>query len=96
MNTIRSAVSITHNHIEGTPIGQHPLVTRLLKGVYNMRPPKPRYSATWDVDVVIRHLQSLGENEALALKQLSQKLVLLMALVEASRVSELQALDLRF
>ena len=64
VNTIRSAVSMTH--IEGTPIGQHPLVSRLLKGVYNMWPPQPRYSATWDVDVVIRHLQSLGENETLA------------------------------
>ena len=96
INTIRSAVSMTHDHIEGIPMGQHPLVSRLLKGVYNSRPPQPRYSVTWDVDVVIRYFQSLGENEVLTLKQLSQKLVLLMAIVEASRVSELQALDLRY
>ena len=55
INTIRSAVSMTHSQIKGTPIGQHPLVSRLLRGVYNTRPPQPRYSATWDVDVVIRH-----------------------------------------
>ena len=96
INTIRSAISMTHDHIEGIPMGQHPLVTRLLKGVYNSRPPQPRYLATWDVDVVIRYFQSLGENETLTLKQLSQKLSLLMALVEASRVSELHALDLRY
>ena len=35
----------------------------------------------------------MGENDALSLKQLSQKL---MALVDASRVSELQALYLRY
>ena len=38
----------------------------------------------------------MGENDTLSLKQLSQKLALLMALVDASRVSELQALYLRY
>ena len=85
---------MTHNHIEGVPIGQHPLVSRLLKGVYNIHPPQPRYSYTWDVDVVIKYLQSLGKNNALHLKTLTQKLALLMALVGANRVSELQVLDL--
>ena len=96
LNVIRSAVSMTHNSIEGHPIGQHPLVSRLLKGVYNLRPPKPRYTSTWDVDKVLRYLISLGENTALSLKVLSRKLVLLMAMVTASRTSELQALDLRY
>ena len=96
VNTIRSAVSMTHVHIEGIPVGRHPLVSQLLKGMYNLRPPQPRYSTTWDVDIVIRYLQSLGNNDSLPLKVLSQKLLLLMALVEASRVSELQALDLRY
>ena len=96
INTIRSAISMTHKHIEGTPLGQHPLVSRLLRGVYNTRPPQPRYSATWDVDIVIKYFQSLGENDTLPLKTLTQKLTLLMALVGANRVSELQALDLRY
>ena len=86
---------MTHDQVEGVPIGQHPLVTRLLKGVYNLRPPQPRYSDTWNVDMVIRHLQSLGNNSKLTLKVLGQKLALLMALVEASRSSELHALDVR-
>ena len=66
-------------------MGQHPLVSRLLKGIYNTCPPQPRYSTTWDVDVVIRYLQSLGENNTLPLKMLTQKLALLMALVGARR-----------
>ena len=96
INSIRSAVSMTHDQVEGVPIGQHPLVTRLLKGVYNLRPPQPRYSDTWNVDMVIQHLQSLGNNSKLTLKVLGQKLALLMALVEASRSSELHALDVRY
>ena len=96
VNTIRSAVSMTHEHIEGIPVGKHPMISQLLKGMYNLRPPQPRYSTTWDVDIVIRYLQSLGSNDGLSLKVLSQKLLFLMALVQASRVSELQALDLRY
>ena len=43
INSMHSAVSMTHDRVEGVPIRQHPLVTRLLKGVYNIRPPQPRY-----------------------------------------------------
>jgi len=77
-------------------VGRHPLVSQLLKGIYNSRPPQPRYSTTWDVDIVVQYLQSLGDNTSLPLKVLGQKLLLLMTLVEASRISELQALDLRY
>ena len=38
----------------------------------------------------------MGDNTGLPTKKLSQKLAFLMALVVASRTSELQALDLRF
>ena len=96
INTIRSAVSMTHDNIEGIPMGKHPLVSRLMRGIHNLCPPQPRYVTTWDVDIVVEYFKSMGQNNALPLKQLSQKLALLMTLVEASRVSELQALDLRY
>ena len=41
INTIRSAVSMTHKQVNGVPLGQHPLVSRLFKGMYNFRPPQP-------------------------------------------------------
>ena len=84
---------MTHEKVEGVPIGQDPLVRRLMKGVYNLRPPKPRYTYTWDVDMVTQYIAEMGENANLTLKKLSQKLALL---VVASWTSELQALDLRF
>ena len=89
-------MSSTHESVEGTPIGQHPLVKQLFKGVYNSRPPQPRYTSTWDANLVLEYITQLGENKDLSLKQLSFKLLALMSLVSTSRVSELHALDFRF
>lgn len=60
------------------------------------RPPIPKYTVTWNVGAVTSYLKDLGHNDKLSLKELSGKLVMLMALVEASRSSELATLDLRF
>ena len=42
----RSAISSVHEPVDGQPIGSHPMVSRLLKGVFHERPPQPRYSTT--------------------------------------------------
>ena len=34
-----------HEKVDGVQVGQHPMVTRLLKGVIHER---PRYSSTWN------------------------------------------------
>ena len=75
-------------------MGQHPYVTRLLKGALNKRPPKPRYSHTWNVDVMIKYIISLGKNSPLSLKAILMKLVTLFALTCAERISALASLDL--
>lgn len=71
--------------------GGHPLVTQLMKGMFNSRPPKPKYSHTWDVTIVTKYLASLGSNSLLSLKQLSLKLPMLFCL---ERVSAIRKLDL--
>ena len=43
INLIHSAVSMTHKNNEAAPIGQHPLMSRLMRGIYNSRPPTPQY-----------------------------------------------------
>ena len=87
---------MTHPPIDGVVVGKHPLVVRLMKGVFNGRPPQPRYGCTWDVKRVLEHIKSLGDNRVLSLKQLSSKLAVLLALANASRASDIHALDLRF
>ena len=95
LNVLRSALSSTHPKIDGFSVGQHPYVTRLLKGALNKRPPKPRYSHTWNVDVMIKYMISLGKNNTLCLKTISMKLVTLFALTCPERISALASLDLR-
>ena len=58
-----NVVSTTHAPLEGSPIGQHPLVTQLFRGIYNSRPPEPRYTQTWDVNLLmVNHLRGPGNN----------------------------------
>lgn len=71
VNVARSDISTAHTKVDGHPTGQHPLVTQQLKGMFNSRPPKPRYSHTSDITLVTKHLASLGSNRLLFLKQLS-------------------------
>ena len=53
LNLYRSAISSVHEQIDGMPIGQHLMVTRVLKGAYSSRPPKTCYKLTWKVSQVI-------------------------------------------
>ena len=96
LNSIQLAISMTHEEIDGTRIGQHPLVSRFLKGVFNQRPPTPKYSCTWDVDIVLQYIRRLPRNEEHSFQSLSQKLAMLMALTNADRSSDLAALDLDY
>ena len=94
INIYRLSISTTHDRMDGYPIGQHPTVVRLLKGVFNKRPPLPRYTHTWDVSKVTSYISSLDDNASLSLKVLSLKLVMLLAVTRPSRSSDLSSLDL--
>ena len=90
LNTIRSAISL----ISSERIGSHSLITRFLKGCYNLKPSKPKYSATWDVNIVLDYLDDMPETKLLSLKDLTMKTVTLLALVSAQRAQTLSILDL--
>ena len=70
-------------------MGQHPLITRLIKGVFHSRPLLPHYTHTWDVQTVLDFLRSLGDNKELSLKHLSWKVTMLLALSCPSRSVDL-------
>ena len=96
LNGHRSAISAFHVPVDGVKVGQHREVTGIMSAFFNARPPLPRYECTWDVDGVLNYLLSLGDNRLLALKQLTYKLTMLLALSCAGRSSDLCALDLRY
>ena len=96
INGARSAISALHGPIDGMAVGNHPIVRRLMAGVFNERTPTPRYNDTWDVNVVLTHIRGLGQNSEMPDRDLTHKTAMLLALTTASRASELQALDLRY
>ncbi|XP_044137826.1 uncharacterized protein LOC122928733 [Bufo gargarizans] len=93
INLFRSAISSQHQGFAGCPAGQHPLVCRLLKGSRLSRPPRPRFTSSWDVTLVLQFFSSWPLNSSLSLRQLSAKLVTLLCLVSCKRVSDVRALD---
>lgn len=86
-------LSMTLPPIDGVQIGSHALVIKLMKGCFNLRPPRPKYTSTWDPEVVLDFMRNDKCNEELDLGSLSGKLVTLMALATLLRVSELASID---
>ena len=96
INTYRSAISSTVPPLDRTPMGQHKILCSFMEGVFNKRPPKPRYSDTWEVSLVTGLFEKWPNNSNLELKGLSRKCAILLALTSAKRQSDLRSLDLAF
>ena len=67
---------------------------QLLKGIFNDRPPLPRCSHTWNIQIVLDYLISLGNICNLSLKQLTWIRTMLLALIRPSRSTDLSHLDI--
>ena len=82
-----SAISKYHiiNVSTGNTIGQHPLVTSTKKAFWQLKPPIPRYHRTYDISIILRFIENLGQNGTLSLKQLSEKTVFLVVFSTLSR-----------
>ena len=94
INTARSALSVLLSVESRDSIGNHPLIKRFLKGIYEKSPSVPRYTMTWDINIALKYLRELSPIKSLSLKMLTLKLTLLLALVTAQRVQSLQLLKL--
>ena len=71
-------------------LGDDPLVSRLLKGIFQKKPPASRSNrATWDASSVLTTLRDWGTPDKLNYAKLSMKVVTLVALFSARRVSDL-------
>ena len=93
VNTARSALSSVLLFPANTTFGSHPIVSRLLKGIFELRPALPKYQGIWDVSVVLNLLGN-WQIQDLSLKDLSFKLTMLLALTTSQRVQTLKALDI--
>ena len=65
--------------IEGVKVGEHPLICRLLKGVFNQRPPITKLVPSWSVKKVLEVLQDWSPLRSLDLKTLTLKTEMLVS-----------------
>ena len=77
--------------MDASLVGQHPLVCKFMKGAFNMRPLQPKYSYTWDVALVTKHLENLPDDGDLSIGVLTKKFAMLMALSGSKRQSDHRA-----
>lgn len=90
LNSHRSALSI----LIGDQIGSDECVKRLLKGAYKLRPTRPKYSSTWDPQMVLSFVSTWVPNKELTLEKITKKLVILLALCTGHRMQTLSLIKL--
>ena len=94
MNVARSALSAVIAIPGIGQVGKHPLIKRLLRGVYLRTPTVPKYCTTWDVNVNFNFLRLKPESMNLNLKDLSMFTVTLLIILSAERCQTLAQLNL--
>ena len=92
----RSMLSSVLAPIGRTPVGQHPVIIRLLRGVFNKRPPLKELIPEWDLPLVLGCLQEppFEPMKDASLKYVTWKTCFLIAITCFRRCSDLQALRL--
>ena len=53
----RSAITAYHQTIDGKGVGYNEKFCKLLPGVFNLRPPQPKYAFISDVQTVLEHIK---------------------------------------
>ncbi|KAB0790526.1 hypothetical protein PPYR_15075 [Photinus pyralis] len=86
----RSALSL----LISPEVGEDAKVKRLIKGVFNLRAPAPKYNSTWDPGLVLQYLGSLYPNNVISIQLLSVKLITLLALVTAHRLQTFSVIQI--
>ena len=96
VNTARSALSSIVTLNDGSKFGEHPLVCRCLKGIYELRPAFRKYTQIWDFNIVLHFLKTFDFACKLSLKDLSLKLTMLLRLTTAQRGQTIYSLDVNY
>ena len=90
----RSAISSLTQPDNSQPIGQHPLVSRFMKALFQHRPPAHKtLRPTWDVAEVLNTVKGWGPTTQLDGGLLARRTLMLVALASIKRISDLTLLD---
>ena len=96
INTARSALSSILPKRNGISFGKDHRVSRLLKGIFRLRPALPKYTVTWDVSLAFNSVMDLHRRGDNSQKVVTMKLALLLGLLAGQRSQSLAEVDLKF
>lgn len=90
----RSMLSAILPPVHNISVGQHPHIVRLIKGVFNSRPPKRKLLPEWDLEIVLQALEQkpFEPLDQVDIKFLTYKTAFLLAITTFKRCSDLQSL----
>ena len=94
VNSARSALS-TFITLNKNPVSSHPLVVRLMKGIFNKRPSLPKTNITCDPAIVLTYIRRLCSGDKAHFLVLSIKTVTLILILTGQRGQSLHLLDIR-
>ncbi|CAG5107937.1 Protein of unknown function [Cotesia congregata] len=85
LNLSRAAISL----ISKNSLSNDPLLSRFIRGTYKIRPARPKYSETWDTDIVLTYIEKMTDLDKLKLKELTEITATLLILITAHRLQTL-------
>ena len=94
VNSARSALSFLIKALHGIPFGEDPLVSRFLRGVFNIRPALPQYVTTWNVSKVFQYFKKQQALVNCDLKTVSHRLTILLCVTTGQRDQPIKFLNL--
>ena len=56
-----------------------------MRGIFKSLPSLLNYTSTWDVNMVLKYLETLSDNKDISLLELSQKTAILLMLLSGQR-----------
>ena len=89
LNSCRSALAL----ISKCDISLDKNITRFMKGIFKLRPLRPRYTNTWDVSIVLNYLKDIDTS---SLVNLTEKTIMLLALSTAQRAQSLSKIKVTY
>lgn len=91
LNSERSAINL----LSSVDLGNDLFIIRFFKGIYKLRPTKPKYDSIWSTETLLKWSEEFDPLESLDLQSLTFKLVALFALATAHRVQTLSLIKIK-
>ena len=94
ISTAKCSIAAVAKTKDGKAIGTDTDVCRFMRGVFQLRPSKPKYSETWDVSKLFEMFRKGKDNCDLTLRELTKKLCALIMIETGQRVQTLHLIKL--